>query len=920
MKHLLRRAALALAIALLVPAVVEAGSFNTQTFLSNNDAAGYIDEPRGFDLSGNKNIYLTDTINNKIEIIGSDGSINHVAGTGEYGLYNGPTHSAQFANPEDIAVFGNGEQIFVADTGNNVIRKIENGQVTTFVGGLKSPKGVEIVGDTLFISDTGNNRILGVYRGGGTPTSFAQNIDQPTKLVYWPDARSIIFVNYGSDEVKAVNVNTGKVSNALIGDLEDVGGIWLEDRNLFVAASYSIGVYNQLWKVRLNEPNPNGAVKASSIKKLHEYRESEHMNWPSDVLVREDTVTWEEYYSWEPSPEYNLASTKTTAKKTGPTCLKILKQGAETWKKNWYVPVHKKKLWQTEKFILKYHYQGDKPFFRVKFQYSNKHVNIKKRNKQSQRYQSPNKNGAKISSTAVTSTTDAPTNLRTKNVKAKQVTLAWDGVNNDTTYETQVWRGSKRLKTRTEIKKSKVTIKDELRSNKGYKFRVRSCANGVCGDWSDFQQFRTAPSKALEIKPILPKQGVRIQQLDSGNYLVTLRYRPREKEKNLRAKIQLCSNTLDHADSVTANRVYMLYKGGSAILVWRANGKNGQHSAGDHRFQDQYGDNNTALLGRPKDLVFNNDNTELYIAQNNKLAVYNLSTQRLRELSGHVMDAYTEGTGSETRFSDITSIALSPDGEWLYVIDRNNHRIRKVNTKTGASKYITGAGGTNFSFESEESNGYQEGGPCNNEFDTGVAGCAYFNRPTGLTVSPDGNTLYIAEGSNNRVRAVNVQTGQTRLIAGNGEAGFVNGSGTNAKFNGPHTIDVTADGKTLYVADKNNHAIRKIDLNNNNVTTVVGTGALGYRDGSFSSAVLAIPEYIEEDNGVIYWTEAGTHTIRAAVLSSQTVLTVSGNGSVGFINGAGSNAEWHNPKGIGIHAGKLYVADTVNDVIRTIDL
>lgn len=310
----------------------------------------------------------------------------------------------------------------------------------------------------------------------------------------------------------------------------------------------------------------------------------------------------------------------------------------------------------------------------------------------------------------------------------------------------------------------------------------------------------------------------------------------------------------------------------------------------------------------------------MYIAENNKLAVYDMYQKTLTELAGHVMDSYTEGSGAEARFSDITSIAISPDDAWLYLVDRNNHRIRKVNTGSGKTQYITGAGGTNFSFGSEESNGYQEGEPCPGETERGVEGCAYFNRPTGLAVSPDGKSLYVAEGSNNRIRKVDIATGETSLVAGNGIASFVDGVGSAATFNGPYSADITSDGKTLYVADKYNHAIRKIDLATQRVTTVVGKGVIGLKDGAFSGAYLAIPEYVQEENGVLYWTEAGTHTVRVGFLSSQQVVTLSGNASRGYTDGAGKDAEWNNPKGFDFRAGKIYVADSTNDVIRTIQL
>ncbi|MEK7540050.1 MAG: hypothetical protein AAB558_02275 [Patescibacteria group bacterium] len=910
-----------------------APSYTTSTFLSSIDSGegenaldAYIDEPKGFDLAEDSSIFLVDSTNNSVEKIEADGTLTTIAGTHQYGFVNGAAGLAQFAGPEDLAVYGDGEQIFVADTGNNVIRKIEGGSVSTFLSGLSAPKGLALDGDTLFVSDTGNNRILAINRSGGSTTTFVSGLDQPTKLLFWQKARSIIFVNFGEMTVRALNVDTGEMTDPLVSDLEDIGGIFLQGRSLYVAASYDIGVFNQLWKVRLHKPDPSGEVSALNVKLLNEHRETESLNWPTDILLREDTMKWEEYYAWDQNLLFSesAAGEHKAAAKKKLQCLPIKKVGKDVWRKKWFMRINQKSETQTADFLLKPGYQGDKPFFRVKLQYDNKDFSKAHRKRSREKNQSPFTKGPVIASVGGTTEgtfTTAPKGLKLMVRKPKKVTLGWTAVEGANKYKVQLWHKDKRIVSKRNVQKRKIKIKSMyVTSNQNYKFRVKTCANGACSDWSSFKTFRTPPAAPKKVLRILPNRGERITQTAKGKFKATLTFKLHKKNKHLRAKVQLCSKNVNHPDEITVNRVYVLYKGGSAILAFRKNGSRPQHYAGKHRFQDEYGAQVDALLGRPKAIAFSSDGTKMYIAENNKLAVYDMYQKTLTELAGHLMDSYTEGMGSEARFSDITSIAISPDDDWLYVVDRNNHRIRKVDTATGQTVYITGAGGTNFSFGSEESNGYQEGGPCPGETERGVAGCAYFNRPTGIVVSPDGKTLYVAEGSNNRVRKVDVATGVTSLVAGGGTAGFTNGTGSAAAFNGPYSLDVTSDGKTLYVADKSNHAIRKIDLNTNAVTTVVGKGVIGKKDGAFSGAYLAIPEYVQEENGVLYWTEAGTHTVRAGFLSSQQVVTLSGNASRGYTDGAGVDAEWNNPKGFAFRAGKIYVADSTNDVIRTIQL
>lgn len=369
------------------------------------------------------------------------------------------------------------------------------------------------------------------------------------------------------------------------------------------------------------------------------------------------------------------------------------------------------------------------------------------------------------------------------------------------------------------------------------------------------------------------------------------------------------------------SRLYMLQGGGSSIFTFNKRGRDIQQIAGRHRYGDEEGNASTALIGRPQELALSPDGKILYIfyAQGNKLAKYNLWTDQLTHVAGHLMDSYTEGTGDAARFSDVISVAMFSDGKTMYLVDRNSNRVRKIDVTTGTTSYVTGAGLVNMTAESD--NGYQEGGACADELDVGASGCAYFNRPTGLALTSDERTLYIADASNNRVRKIDLATKQSSLVAGSGVQGFTDGAGTNATFNGPFTLALSADDSTLYVADKYNHAVRAIDLSTNTVSTLVGKGVMGYLEGSFSDAYLAIPENIKMGpDGRLYVSEAGSLRVRKLDLSTQTTSLVSGSGSRGHLDGTLDTVEWDAPKGMTFLGTSLLVADFRNDLIRAIDL
>ena len=121
------------------------------------------------------------------------------------------------------------------------------------------------------------------------------------------------------------------------------------------------------------------------------------------------------------------------------------------------------------------------------------------------------------------------------------------------------------------------------------------------------------------------------------------------------------------------------------------------------------------------------------------------------------------------------------------MIDFGNHLIRQLVISTGAVTTVAGTG------TSGSANG------------TGTS--ASFNGPRGITT--DGTNLYVADQSNHLIRKIVISTGAVTTVAGTGSSGSANGTGTSASFTGP--IGITTDGTNLYVADSDNHLIRKIE-------------------------------------------------------------------------------------------------------------
>jgi DNA-binding beta-propeller fold protein YncE len=332
--------------------------------------------------------------------------------------------------------------------------------------------------------------------------------------------------------------------------------------------------------------------------------------------------------------------------------------------------------------------------------------------------------------------------------------------------------------------------------------------------------------------------------------------------------------------------------------------------AGANRFNNRDGAAAQVLLGRPWDMVLSPDRQWLYVAENNKIRRINYATGDAIHLIGSVVDNYREGDVTSARFSNITSLAINSDGSTLYLTDRWNNRIRKVELATSISSLVAGGGLINST--GEQNNGYAEG----------VGDTARFDKPAGIAISPDNKYLYISDSGNNRIRRITIASGETVLIAG-GSAGFTDGAGGEAKFNKPYGLSLDKYGENLYVADTNNHAIRKISLASNMVSTLVGTGSAGYNDAIGRRAVFSYPEYLRVDTaGNIYVTEAGSHRVR--LIEKDTLITklVAGSGERGYHNGARAVAEFNNPKGMLIdgRSNIVMVADSNDDVIRQVNI
>lgn len=289
----------------------------------------------------------------------------------------------------------------------------------------------------------------------------------------------------------------------------------------------------------------------------------------------------------------------------------------------------------------------------------------------------------------------------------------------------------------------------------------------------------------------------------------------------------------------------------------------------------------------------------------------NHSIRKINPTSGiitTIAGSFKGDTGAATFAELNTPIGAALDSTgYLYVMDGNHHRLRKIHTQTGT---ILAVAGTTMGFSG----------------DSGMAVSAQLNTPKGVGIDSQGN-IFIADANNHRIRKIDTNTGVISTIAGTGVAGALGDGGlaTAAQLRNPHGIAFDSEGH-IYIADALNHRIRKIDKLTGMISTVVGTGVAGFlgNGGAASAARLNEPRTVDFDSsGNMYIADAVNHCIRKVDKLTGFISTVAGTGTVaGFLGDGGpaTAARMNVPSSARVdYAGNIYIADLFNHRIRRVD-
>jgi DNA-binding beta-propeller fold protein YncE len=263
------------------------------------------------------------------------------------------------------------------------------------------------------------------------------------------------------------------------------------------------------------------------------------------------------------------------------------------------------------------------------------------------------------------------------------------------------------------------------------------------------------------------------------------------------------------------------------------------------------------------------------------------------------------GSATSAAFDQPRAAAVGPDGS-VYIADTFNHRIRRVDPG-GAVTTLVGTGQAAYS---------GDGGP---------ASAATLHWPHGVAVDPGGSGLFIADSANHRIRRMDLASGVITTVAGSGTAGWGGDGGpaVAALLEDPKAVWVASSGD-FYIADSGNERIRRVDRSGT-ISTIAGSGVQGFAGdgGPALAAQFDGPRGLAGDNaGNLYVADDNNHRVRR-IDPSGVVTTVAGTGTVAFAGDGGParSAQLNHPRGVAVDGrGNVFIADSMNHRIRMIDL
>lgn len=350
-----------------------------------------------------------------------------------------------------------------------------------------------------------------------------------------------------------------------------------------------------------------------------------------------------------------------------------------------------------------------------------------------------------------------------------------------------------------------------------------------------------------------------------------------------------------------------------------------------------------ASFFQPTDVLIVGDTLLLSDTENHLLREIEVDTWKVTTVAGQPrIRGREDGVGMAATFGEPEGLAWDESSGQVYIVDTDNHTIRRMDLE---SREVTTVAGS----------------PKESGTDDGVGTKARFRRPTAMTMDEDARALYICDAGNvmvrkltlddlvvstvatlnNEARAIamhgsdvvvavgpelveiSTTTGEITSVAGTQAAtGFVDGIGSDARFAIPEGFAPDGNGG-LFITDRGNHAVRRIELDSREVTTVIGANSSGAADGKGEDARFSGPQgLVGAPGGLVYVADTENHAIRKVDIATGKVTTFAGTlGEPGDEDGEGTDARFNRPSGLALDGDStLYIAELGSGALRKLDL
>ena len=327
---------------------------------------------------------------------------------------------------------------------------------------------------------------------------------------------------------------------------------------------------------------------------------------------------------------------------------------------------------------------------------------------------------------------------------------------------------------------------------------------------------------------------------------------------------------------------------------------------GEQGFAGDGGPAQRALLNGPFDIAFD-PGGNLYFSDtfNHRIRRVDVRTGIITTCAGSGAAGYSGDGGPAIRaqLNEPYGIAVDRMAN-VYIADRHNHCVRRVDSASGVITTVAGTGAAGFS---------GDGGPASR------AGMA---EPNGLALDPAQRRLCIADVADHRVRVVDLAAGTISTFAGTGQAQHSGDGGPPgaAGVFGARAVKLAVDG-TVYILERQGSTLRAVDPSNGVISIVAGTGARGYAgDGGLArDAIFDAPKELALDpGGDILIVDTENHAIRRIYAATGIVETIAGGRKSGEGDGGPAHlAGLGRPHGAVVGPdGAIYIGDSENHRVR----